>query len=138
MWRTRRGSSRSVARMLRGQPSTERRAWYSRPRDQYRETPGDRCARLFFAFLSAQGLTVRHLTCEVIVGQKHSRHVRVAHLVDASLAVADPHGRVWIVPVAGRVIEDRDLMEDGSRRQERRCIVGEKGRDLPVEVEAID
>src|SRR5438477_1671112 len=111
MWRTGHGSSRSVARMLRGQPSMERGAWHSRPRDQYRESPGDRCARLFFAFLSAPGVTVRHLTCEVIAGQEHSRHVRVAHLVDASLTVADPHGRVWIVPVGGRVIEDRDLME---------------------------
>src|SRR5436190_672978 len=64
--------------MLRGQPSTERCAWHSRPRDQYRESPVDRCARLFFAFLSAPGLTVGHLTFEVIVGQKHSRHVRTA------------------------------------------------------------
>src|SRR5215470_4476305 len=89
-------------------------------------------------FLSAPGLPLRHLTFEVSVGQKHSRHVRVAHLVDASLTVADPYRRVGIVPVGSCVVEDGDLMQDGSRRQQRRLIVGKEVRGLPVEVEAID
>src|SRR5580765_118508 len=89
-------------------------------------------------FLSTTGLPLRHLTFEVSVRQKHSRHMRVAHLVDASLTVADPYRRVGIVTVGSCVVEDGDLMEDGPRRQERRRVVRKRVRDLPVEVEAID
>src|SRR5512138_2460495 len=50
-------------------------------------------------FLPTTGLPLHHLTFEVSVRQKHGCHVRVAHLVDASLTVADPYRRVGIVPV---------------------------------------